>query len=69
MLLIDNYFLPFEVQKIKSIPIYFTPQEDILIWPKSRYGKYSVKTGCQLLRDMGNSELASVSDNEESKKF
>ena len=68
-MLIDNYFLPFAAQKIKSIPICFTPHEDILIWPKSRDGKYSVKTRYQLLRDMENNELASVSNNEESKKF
>ncbi|XP_030958951.1 uncharacterized protein LOC115980890 [Quercus lobata] len=67
--LIDQYFSPFEAQKIKSIPVCITPQEDILIWPKTRDGKYSVKTGYQLLREMENSELASSLDSGENKKF
>lgn len=67
--LIDKYFLPLEAQKIKSIPICITPQEDILIWPKTRDGKYSVKTGYQLLREMENRELALASDTVENKKF
>nr|POF00453.1 intron-binding protein aquarius [Quercus suber] len=67
--LIDRNFLPFEAQKIKSIPICYTLQEDILIWPKSRDGNYSVKMGYQLLRELENSELASVSDIGENKKF
>lgn len=45
VLLIDFCFLPFEAQKIKSIPKCFTPPEDILIWPKSKYGKCSIKSG------------------------
>ena len=60
--LLDSCFLPFEAQKIRSIPICFTPQEDILIWPKSKDGMYSVKSGCQLLCAMEMSEAASVSD-------
>ena len=67
--LIDKYFFPFEAQKIKSIPVCITPQEDILIWPKTRDGKYSVKTGYQLLREMENSELASSLDSGENKKI
>ena len=62
-------FLPFEAQKIKSIPLCLTPQEDTLIWPKSRDGQYSVKAGYHLLCDMETSGLALVSDNEETKKF
>ena len=67
--LLDSCFLPFEAQKIRSIPICFTPQEDILIWPKTKDGKYSVKSGYQLLRAMEMSEAASVSDNGGAKKF
>ena len=62
-------FLPLEAQKIMSIPICITPREDILIWPKTRDGKYPVKTGYQLLREMENRELASASDTVENKKF
>nr|POF23231.1 hypothetical protein CFP56_78738 [Quercus suber] len=68
-MILDTYFLPFEAQKIRSIPICFTPQEDILIWPKSKDGMYSVKSGYQLLCAMERSEVASVSDNGEVKKF
>lgn len=67
--LIDRNFLPFEAQKIKSIPICTTPQEDILIWPKTRDGNYSVKSGYQLLRELEISGLASSSDFGENKKF
>ena len=67
--LIDRNFLPFEAQKIKSIPICTTPQEDILIWPKTRDGNYSIKSGYQLLRELEINELASLSDSGENKKF
>ena len=68
-MLLDTYFLPFEAQRLRSIPICFTPQEDILIWPKSKDGMYSVKSGYQLLCAMENSEAVSVSDNGEVRKF
>nr|POE54272.1 putative ribonuclease h protein [Quercus suber] len=58
-----------QAQKIRSIPICFTPQEDILIWPKSKDGMYSVKSGYQLLCAMEKSEVASVLDNGEVKNF
>ena len=67
--LIDTCFLPSEAQKIKSIPICFMPQEDIIIWPKSKDGKYAVKMGYQILCEMENRELVSASDTEESRKF
>ena len=67
--LLDTCFLPFEAQKIRSIPICFTPQEDILIWPKSKDGMYSVKSRYQLLCALENSEVASVSNNGEVRKF
>ena len=38
--LLESCFLPFEAQKIKSIPLCLTPQEDTLIWPKSKDGQY-----------------------------
>jgi len=67
--LIDRNFLPFEAQKIKSIPVCITPQEDILIWPKTRDGNYFVKSGYKLLQELEISELASSSDSGENKKF
>lgn len=45
------------------------PQEDIIIWPKSKDGKYAVKMGYQILCEMENRELVSASDTEESRKF
>lgn len=68
-MLLDTCFLPIEAQKIKLIPICFTPQEDILIWPKSKDGMYSVKSGYQLLCAMEKSEAGCVSDNGEAKKI
>ena len=41
----DNNFLPFEAKQIKSIPLGLTNQLDILYWPGSRDGSYSVSTG------------------------
>ncbi|KAK7831625.1 putative ribonuclease h protein [Quercus suber] len=41
-----------------SIPLCLTPQEDTLIWPKSKDGQYSVKLGCQLLCAKENSGSA-----------
>ena len=49
---VDRCFLPFEAAKIKSLPVCMTPQEDILIWPKSKEGVYTVKSGYQLLCEM-----------------
>ena len=68
-MLLDTCFLPFKAQRIMSILICFTPQEDILIWPNSEDGMYSVKSGYQLLCAMETSEAASVSNNGEVKKF
>ena len=44
-----EFFYPFEAQKIKSIPLCLIPQEDTLVWPKTKDGQYSVKLGYQLL--------------------
>ena len=46
-----------------------TPQEDPLIWPKSKDGQYSVKLGYQLLCAKENSGSASGSTNEVNKKM
>lgn len=69
VLLIDNLFLPFEAQRIKSIPICMTPQDDILIWSKSTSGMYMVKLGYHLLYDLENKKGASGSSSENSKKI
>ena len=45
----DDIFLPFEAQRIKSIPLCVTDQEDCLSWPRCKSGSYFVKSGYQLL--------------------
>ena len=69
MYLLERAFLPFEVQKIKSIPLCLIPQEDILIWPKTKDGQYSVKLGYQLLCAKELSGLASGSSNEVNRRL
>ena len=66
---IDRCFLPFEAAKIKSLPVCMTPQEDILIWPKSKEGVCTVKSGYQLLCEMEDKELASASTTGGTKKL
>ena len=66
---IDRCFLPFEAAKIKSLLVCMTPQEDILIWPKSKEGVYTVKSGYQLLCEMEDREMASASTIGGNKKF
>ena len=68
-MLIDKVFLLFEAQVIKSIPVCLTPQEDILIWPKSKDGMYIVKTGYQILCEREDKERASVSSFDAAKIF
>ena len=67
--LLERCFLPFEAHKIKSIPLCLTPQEETLIWPKSKDGQYSVKHIYQLLCDMESSGSASGSTNEVNRKI
>ena len=66
---IEQMFLPFEVQKIKEVPLCVTRQEDCLIWLRSRDGKYSVKTGYQLLLELDRKNRASSSDVNPPKNF
>ena len=60
--IIDSNFLLFEAQRIKAIPISFVAPEDILIWPKSSDGTYSVKTGYKALCEESLGGSASGSD-------
>ena len=62
--LLERVFLPFEAQKIKSIPLCLIPQEGTLIWPKTKDGQYSVKLGYQLLCAKELNGSASRSSNE-----
>jgi len=47
--LIDQTFLPWEVECIKRITVSNYSNMDALIWPLSQDGKYSVKTTYQIL--------------------
>ena len=47
--IIDSTFLPFEAELIKSIPLGIIKQPDLLYWPWSRDGSYSVSIGYQRL--------------------
>nr|POE91473.1 hypothetical protein CFP56_14585 [Quercus suber] len=60
--LVDDLFLPFEAQRIKSIPLCVTDQDDCLSWPRCKSGSYSVKTGYQLLCENELSSLPSSFD-------
>ena len=56
-------------QRIKAIPLCRTPQEDCTVWPQSRDGNYSVKTGYQLLGELENRGAASGSNSADSRNF
>ena len=66
---VDDIFLPFEAQRIKSIPLCVTDQEDCLSWPRCKSGSYSVKTGYQLLCKSEMNSLPYSSDLEVIKRF
>ena len=65
----DDIFLPFEAQRIKSIPLYVTDQEDYLSWPRCKLGSYPIKIGYQLLCESEMNSLPSSSDLEVIKRF
>ena len=67
--LLDDIFLPFEAQRIKSIPLCVTDQEDCLFWSRCRSGSYSVKFGYQLLCETKMISLLSSSNLEVIKRF
>ena len=46
---IDNNFLPFEAEIIKSIPISLTVCKDKLFWPSNLDEVYSLRSGYKLL--------------------
>ena len=43
------FFFPWEAECIKSIPVSLHMAEDLLIWPRTSDGMYSVKSAYQLL--------------------
>ncbi|KAK2419405.1 Ribonuclease H superfamily protein [Trifolium repens] len=52
--LIDQTFFSFERTLIKQIPLIEEPIEDQLMWPHAKDGKYSVKSGYNLLSQWNN---------------
>ena len=47
--MLQHYFLSFEADRIKSIPLCWTLHDDCLIWPAGGNGEYSVKSGYKIL--------------------
>nr|POE51498.1 putative ribonuclease h protein [Quercus suber] len=67
--LINQNFLPWEAESIQSIPVSYCPMEDLLIWPRTRDGSYSVKSAYQLLSAENRTSQPSSSDTEACKPF
>ena len=67
--LIEQTFLPWEAERIQSIPISHFPMEDLLIWPLTNDGNYSVKSAYQLLSSEIRATLPSSSETENCKHF
>nr|POF00498.1 putative ribonuclease h protein [Quercus suber] len=67
--LIEQNFLPWEAESIQGIPISHYPMEDLLIWPHTSGGSYSVKSAYQLLAVGTRSALPSSSTTEDCKPF
>ena len=47
--MLQQHFLSFKADCIKSIPLCWTIQDDCLIWPTGGSGEYSVKSGYKIL--------------------
>ncbi|KAF3964567.1 hypothetical protein CMV_011162 [Castanea mollissima] len=60
--LVDQYFFPFEAQRIKEILLCATRQEDCLTLSRTKGCDYSVKSGYQLMCEEARVEVASSSD-------
>ena len=60
--MLQQHFLSFEADQIKTVSLCWTVQKDCLRWPACNSGEYSVKTGYKLLCEEENSSVASSSD-------
>lgn len=54
MALIDSLFHTTEAKKIKSIPLPYQTQNDVLYWPMCIDGSYSVKIGYRAMCEEDN---------------
>ena len=66
---IDLTVAPFLAQQIKAIPLCKSVMRDCLVWPRTRDGNYSVKTGYQLLEELENRGEASGSNSNNLRSF
>ena len=60
---IDTLFYDFEAAIIKNMPLCKAIQDDILIWPFTPDGVYSVKFGYRYLHELQQHGLPGPSDN------
>ena len=60
--MLQQHFLSFEADRIKTIPLCWTVQKDCLIWLGCGNGEYSVKTGYKLLCEEDDPSAASSLD-------
>ena len=67
--LIEQNFLPWEAERIQSIPVSHFPMDDMLIWPLTTDGNYSIKSAYQLLSSESRAALPSSSEAEGCKHF
>nr|XP_023879969.1 uncharacterized protein LOC111992340 [Quercus suber] len=67
--MIDQKIAPYLAQRIKAIPLCRMPQEDCIVWPRSRDRNYSMKTRYQLLGELENREVALGSNSADLRNF
>nr|POE97565.1 putative ribonuclease h protein [Quercus suber] len=65
--LIDQIFFPWEAESIKNMPVSFRTDKDLLTWPWTADGGYSVKSAYQILANEALSTQAGSSNPEASK--
>uniref|UniRef100_A0A2N9HKR3 RNase H type-1 domain-containing protein n=1 Tax=Fagus sylvatica TaxID=28930 RepID=A0A2N9HKR3_FAGSY len=46
--LIDQIFLPWEIEIVKQIPLSYRRPDDLLIWGETKRGEFSIKSACAL---------------------
>nr|POF25282.1 putative ribonuclease h protein [Quercus suber] len=51
---VDRLFILEEASFIKAIPLSFSNERDMIFWPRSRDGVYSVKSGYKMLMELDN---------------